>query len=85
MPDGTIIWTSPTGHTYTTRPGAQLYFPDWDVRTAVLPPVNSGAPQSGARAPQSTARGLQMPRRARTRQTDRIQRIKTRRAQNDTS
>ena len=23
LPDGTIIWTSPTGHTYTTYPGSQ--------------------------------------------------------------
>jgi hypothetical protein len=25
--DGTVIWTSPTGHTYTTKPGGSLYFP----------------------------------------------------------
>jgi hypothetical protein len=26
MPDGTIIWTSPTGHTYTTYPGSKHLF-----------------------------------------------------------
>jgi hypothetical protein len=25
--DGTVIWTAPTGHTYTTKPGGSLYFP----------------------------------------------------------
>ena len=27
LPDGTIIWTSPTGRTYTTKPGGALFFP----------------------------------------------------------
>jgi hypothetical protein len=25
--DGTIIWTSPTGHTYVTYPGSRQHFP----------------------------------------------------------
>jgi hypothetical protein len=25
--DGTVIWTAPIGHTYTTKPGGSLYFP----------------------------------------------------------
>lgn len=29
LPDGTIVWTSPSGHTYTSHPGARLYFPNW--------------------------------------------------------
>ena len=32
LPDGTIIWTHPTGHTYTTYPGSQTSVPD-TVRT----------------------------------------------------
>jgi hypothetical protein len=27
MPDGTVQWTSPTGHTYTIKPGGSLFFP----------------------------------------------------------
>ncbi len=27
LPDGTVVWTSPTGHTYTTSPGGALFFP----------------------------------------------------------
>ena len=27
MTVGTVIWTSPTGHTYTTKPGSALLFP----------------------------------------------------------
>ncbi len=78
FPDGTIVWTAPTGHTYTTHPGARMYFPDWDVTTAALAPVDEGAPVP-------VNRSLQMPRRRRTREADRAQRIKNRRAQNDSS
>ena len=42
-PDGTIIWTSPTGHTYTTHPGSRLLFPTLCKPTGTLwigePPV----------------------------------------------
>ena len=78
QPDGTIAWTAPTGHTYTTRPGARLYFPGWDTDTGALPPI-------AADAPTPVNRSLKMPRRRRTREADRAQRIRTRRAQNDTS
>lgn len=78
LPDGTIVWTAPTGHTYTTYPGARLYFPDWDVSTAPLAPANPGAPMPADRS-------LKMPRRRRTREGDRAARIKNRRAQSDTS
>ena len=36
-PDGTIVWTTPTGHTYTTRPLSNLLFPRWNTATAPLP------------------------------------------------
>ena len=78
LPDGTIVWTAPTGRTYTTHPGARLYFPDWDVTTAALPPADAGASAPARRS-------LLMPRRRRTRAADRAQRIKNRRAQNDSS
>lgn len=36
-PDATIVWTSPSGQTYTTRPGSRLLFPRWKTATATLP------------------------------------------------
>jgi hypothetical protein len=38
-PDGTIVWTSPTGHTYITRPGSRLLFPALCLPTGELPTV----------------------------------------------
>ncbi|MGE2737596.1 DUF222 domain-containing protein, partial [Mycolicibacterium vaccae] len=35
-PDGTIEWTSPTGHTYTTKPGSALLFPTLCKPTGML-------------------------------------------------
>ena len=37
LPDGTVIWTSPSGHTYRTAPGSKLLVPefvraDWQAR-----------------------------------------------------
>jgi hypothetical protein len=75
-PDGAAVWTSPTGHTYTTHPGSRSYFPDWDTDTGPLPP-----PPTAQRF--STDRGLMMPQRQRTRTQDRQARIKAERAQNN--
>ena len=76
--DGTIVWTAPTGHTYVTHPGARLYFPGFDTGTGPLDPVEGGAPPPADRS-------LRMPRRRRTREADRAQRVKSRRTKNDTS
>ncbi len=35
-PDGTVVWTAPTGHTYTTYPGSRLLFPALCKPTATL-------------------------------------------------
>lgn len=78
FPDGTIVWTAPTGRTYTTHPGSRLHFPDWDVNTGELLPGDSDCLPP-------TNRTLQMPRRRRTRAADRARHIKNRRARNDTS
>jgi hypothetical protein len=78
FPDGTIVWTAPTGHTYVTHPGSRMFFPGWDVTTAPLPAVPAGAVVP-------VNRSLLMPRRRRTRAEDVTQRIKNRRAQNDSS
>jgi hypothetical protein len=64
LPDGTVIWTAPSGKTYTTQPGSRLFFPTWDVTTAALPPPP--APPSL----DSQHRGLMMPRRGRPRAAD---------------
>ena len=38
LPDGTVIWVSPSGRKYTTKPGSRLFFETWDTTTADLPP-----------------------------------------------
>jgi hypothetical protein len=63
LPDATVIWTSPTGKTYTTHPGSRLFFPTWNVTTADLPPPTAQPPTNGDR-------GLMMPRRKRPRAAD---------------
>ncbi|MGV0642668.1 DUF222 domain-containing protein [Mycolicibacterium sp. XJ2546] len=67
-PDGTIIWTAPSGHTYRTHPTSKLYFPYWDTTTAELPPPSNAPPPSAQRA-------LKMPRRRRTRAAENEARI----------
>jgi hypothetical protein len=66
-PDGTVIWTSPTGHTYATKPSGTLFFPALATPTgALILPTST---------PSSTAnRGLMMPVRRQTRAADRAAR-----------
>ena len=66
-PDGTVIWTSPSGHTYRTQPGSKLLVPTLCRPTATL---NLPRPQSS-----SANRGAMMPRRRRTRAADRHSRV----------
>ena len=75
-PDGTVTWTSPSGHTYTTRPGSRLLFPTLCVSTGEMPsaPTVEGP---------LDARGVMMPKRRRTREQDRLHRINAERALND--
>ncbi|UXA17426.1 DUF222 domain-containing protein [Mycobacterium sp. SMC-4] len=61
-PDGTIEWTSPTGHTYTTKPGSSLLFPALCRPTATL--WVNGPPPTPTPTPR---RGTMMPRRRYTR------------------
>ena len=75
-PDGTITWTSPSGHTYTTRPGSRLLFPTLCLPTGQLPTAPTAQPQS------DDQRGVMMPTRKRTRQQDRAYRINAERALN---
>ena len=67
--DGTIVWTSPSGRTYTTKPGGALFFPQLVTPTEELTIVTA-QPESP-----TPGRGLQMPTRQRTRAADRATRI----------
>lgn len=74
-PDGTVIWTSPTGQTYITRPGSRLVLPTLCLPTGKSPTVRTANPPL-------RGRGLMMPRRRRTREQDRVRRINAERALN---
>ncbi len=76
LADGTVQWTSPTGHTYTTTPGASTFFPQLGASTGEL------ALPTAIRAPVDN-RGLMMPRRKRTRTQDRRYRIASERQINE--
>ncbi|MCZ0729156.1 HNH endonuclease signature motif containing protein [Mycolicibacterium iranicum] len=64
-PDGTVVWTAPTGHTYTTHPSSRLLFPTLCLPTATL---WDGDPPEIAL---SEHRDMKMPRRRRTRAENR--------------
>jgi hypothetical protein len=77
FPDGTVVWTSPSGQVYTTKPGGVLFFPALAVPTGQLViSENTGPPESN--------RGLMMPTRRRTRSQDRAYRIALERQHNAT-
>ena len=76
LPDATVIWTSPSGATYTTQPGSRLFFPTWNITTADLPPPAMHPPTIGDR-------NLKMPRRQRTRAAEEASRINAERALNE--
>jgi Domain of unknown function (DUF222) len=73
-PDGTVEWTSPTGHVWTTKPGGALFFPQLAKPTGklVLP----------AEIPRTPGRTLMMPTRVRSRGEERQARIDYERARN---
>ncbi|AKK26564.1 HNH endonuclease signature motif containing protein [Mycobacterium sp. EPa45] len=77
LPDGTVIWTSPSGRTYTTKPGGTLFFPRLFAPTAELTlPDNSTQPRR-------PGRGLMMPARRRTRLEERAGRVRWERGVNE--
>jgi hypothetical protein len=76
LPDGTVIWISPSGRKYITKPGSRLFFETWDTTTADLPPPSIVVPKTGDR-------GLMMPRRRRTRAAEYAASVKAERARND--
>ena len=77
LPDGTVVWTLPTGHTRTTYPGSLHLFPKLCEPTATLwvgePPTVDA----------STARGMKMPRRRHTRAVNRAKAKAAERKLND--
>ncbi|HEY9264536.1 MAG TPA: DUF222 domain-containing protein [Mycobacterium sp.] len=76
FPDGTVVWTTPTGQRYTTVPGSRLFFPAWNTTTAELPPM--------AQPPPDPDRLAKMPKRRRTRAAEQAAVIKAERAYNAT-
>ena len=76
-PDGTIVFTSPSGRTYTTTPGGALFFPDLATPTEKLTVAHADPP------PDNPGRTLMMPTRKRTRATNRAARIATERGLNE--
>ena len=74
-PDGTVVWTTPSGQTYTTKPGAALFFPNVDTTTASIitaPPT-----------PNSPDKKRKKPQRRRSHAKQRAYRITAERALND--
>jgi hypothetical protein len=77
LPDGTIIWTAPTGHTYTTNPGSTLLFPTLCLPTGLLwLPEHEPIVDIDQRA-------VMMPRRKHTRAQNLARRIDAERRLND--
>ncbi|HWS92229.1 MAG TPA: HNH endonuclease, partial [Mycobacterium sp.] len=74
--DGTVVWTSPTGHKYITKPVGSLLFPTLAVPTGALV-LPTSMPPPGEN------RGLMMPARRQTRAADRAARISWERGINE--
>jgi hypothetical protein len=75
--DGTVIWTSPTGHTYTTYPGSKHLFPTLCEPTGTL--WNGEPPSPGTNGD----RGVMMPKRRHTRAYNTSKAINAERRLND--
>jgi hypothetical protein len=76
-PDGTIVFTSPSGRTYTTTPGGALFFPQLATPTETLTVAHADPP------PDNPGRTLMMPTRQRTRAAERTARIAWERGLNE--
>jgi hypothetical protein len=74
LPDGTIVWTSPRGRTYTTTPTGARFFPQLAIPTETLVLPNSPPP--------GPHRELAMPKRRRTRAQDQAYRVEYERGLN---
>jgi hypothetical protein len=77
LPDGTLILTSPAGHTYVTTPGSALLFPSLARAVGGIP-----APEVDPPADYCSERTAMMPKRRRSRAQDRAHRVATERRHN---
>ncbi|MCX8558587.1 DUF222 domain-containing protein [Mycolicibacterium mucogenicum] len=78
-PDGTIVWTAPTGHTYISVPESRILFPRTITDTPLPNPPPETVDLDTTTAP---GRSIMMPIRRRTRAQDRAQQIAYERALN---
>ncbi|MFL0238191.1 DUF222 domain-containing protein [Mycobacterium sp. SMC-17] len=79
QPDGTIVWTAPTGHTYISVPESRILFP----RTVTDTPLPNPPPDiADLDTTAATGRGVMMPIRRRTRAQNQAQQIAYERALN---
>ncbi|MGH3578994.1 MAG: HNH endonuclease signature motif containing protein, partial [Mycobacterium sp.] len=76
LPDGTVIWTSPSRQTYVTTPGSALLFPSLCAPTGALTPPDP------APTDRCVDRAALMPKRRRTRAQNRASYIAAERRQN---
>ncbi|MFL0243681.1 DUF222 domain-containing protein, partial [Mycobacterium sp. SMC-17] len=75
FPDGTVVWTAPTGHTYITKPEGAHWYPQLAQPT--------GTPETTEEPPRTPTRGHCMPKRTRTRTQERRQLINQARTANE--
>jgi Domain of unknown function (DUF222) len=78
LADGTLILTSPAGHTHVTTPGSALLFPSLCHAVGGMPAPETTPPPENS----CGDRSAMMPKRRRTRTHDRTYRITTERRQN---
>ena len=77
LADGTLILTSPSGHTFVTTPGSALLFPSLARAVGGMPAPEVDPPQDYC-----AQRSAMMPKRRRTRTQDRTYRVATERRAN---
>jgi hypothetical protein len=77
LPDGTVIWRAPSGHTYVTTPGSAWLFPQLCVTTGdlVMPTVERRCEPDGDRT-------LRIPKRRHTRAENHARYVAAERSQN---
>ncbi|OBJ38966.1 hypothetical protein A5630_28360 [Mycolicibacterium mucogenicum] len=75
FPDGTVVWTAPTGHTYITKPEGAHWYPQLAHPT--------GTPEISEEPVRTPARGHCMPKRKRTRAQERQQLVNQARTANE--
>ncbi len=78
LADGTLILTSPAGHTHVTTPGSALLFPSLCHAVGGMPTPETDPPPDNY----CGDRSAMMPKRRRTRAQNRAHRIATERRQN---